>query len=162
MNPTVLFDSFDVKVREAKRRLFSPVFAPLIESRVKAIIISGAVAIQCGLTALGVGGWQCPVLAVLGVPCPGCGLSRAVTALARGDWPASLNLHAFAPLFVIAFALIGAAALLPGRQRRSLLTKIEAAERRTGLTAILLIAFMIYWLLRLLLFPEAFIRLIKA
>jgi hypothetical protein len=162
LNEAVFTDSFDMKAREAKRRLFAPILAPLMESRAMAISISAAVAIQCGLTAFGVDGWQCPVLSTLGVPCPGCGLSRGVTAFARGEWLSSLTWHAFAPLFLIAFALVGAAALLPGRLRRSLITKVEALERRTGITAILLIAFVIYWLIRLLLFNEAFIRLIKA
>jgi hypothetical protein len=154
--------SIDVKARGAKRRLFTPVLAPLMESRAMAIAISVAAAIQCSLTAAHLDGWQCPVLSALGVPCPGCGLSRGVTAFARGDWQYSLTMHAFAPLFLIAFALIGAAALLPGRQKRSLIIKVEFLERRTGVTAILLIAFMIYWLIRLSLFSESFTRLIKA
>ena len=133
-----------------------------MEGRAATIVISAAVAVQCSLTALHVEGWQCPVLSVLGVPCPGCGLSRAVTAFARGDWEYSLAMHAFAPLFLIAFAFVAAAALLPDRQRRSLIIKVEALEHRTGVTAILLIAFVVYWLVRLSLFSETLIRLIKA
>ncbi len=162
MNETMFVSSIDVKAREAKQKRFTPILAPLMESRATTIVISAAVAIQCGLTALHVEGWQCPVLSTLGVPCPGCGLSRAVTAFARGDWQYSLTMHAFAPLFLIAAALVGAAALLPDRQKRSLIKKIEVLERRTGITAILLIAFVIYWLIRLLLFHETFIQLIKA
>ncbi|HJQ70540.1 MAG TPA: DUF2752 domain-containing protein [Blastocatellia bacterium] len=161
MNPTVLFDSFDVKAREAKRKLSTPILSPLIESRVMAAVITSAAAIQCALTAVGSAGWQCPILSVLGVPCPGCGLSRAIIALARGDWQTSFALHAFAPLFAFALALMGASTLLPAGPRRALIMKVESLERRTGLTAVLLIAFMIYWLIRLL-FSTAFIRLIEA
>lgn len=162
MMEAMFADSLDVKARGTKPRLFTPILAPLMASRATAIVISAAVAVQCGLTALHVEGWQCPVLSVLGVPCPGCGLTRGVTAFARGEWQASLTWHAFAPLFLIAAALVAAAALLPDRKKRSLITKVEALERRTGITAILLIAFMIYWLIRLLLFHESFVRLIKA
>ena len=154
--------SIDVKAREAKQRFFTPILAPLMESRATTIVISAAVAIQCGLTALHVEGWQCPLLSTLGVPCPGCGLSRSVTAFARGDWQYSFTMHAFAPLFFIAALLVAAAALLPDRQKRSLIKTVEALERRTAITAILLIAFVIYWLVRLLLFHESFVRLIKA
>ena len=161
MNEAMFADSIDVKARETKRRLFAPILAPLMESRATTIVISATVAIQCSLTALHVEGWQCPVLSVLGVPCPGCGLSRAVIACVRGDWQYSLAMHAFAPLFLFAAVIVAAATLLPDRQKRSLIIKVEALERRTGITAILLIAFVIYWLIRSTLFSETFIRLIK-
>jgi hypothetical protein len=35
----------------------------------------------------------CPMAGVLGLPCPGCGLTRATIALARGDFRGALHLH---------------------------------------------------------------------
>ena len=35
----------------------------------------------------------CPMASVLGLPCPGCGLTRATIALARGDLREALHLH---------------------------------------------------------------------
>src|SRR4051812_17128000 len=35
----------------------------------------------------------CPMAAVLGVPCPGCGLSRATLALLQGDVRQALHFH---------------------------------------------------------------------
>jgi hypothetical protein len=56
-----------------------------------------------------------------GIPCPGCGLTRAFLALAAGDLGRSLVLHPLAPLFAIeallAWLLWGAHAL--GRLRRT-------------------------------------------
>ena len=50
---------------------------------------------------------RCPVNAHLGLDCPGCGTTRALTALTRGDVPAAFdhNLLAMAalPLVVVAF-----------------------------------------------------------
>src|SRR3954464_8848197 len=46
----------------------------------------------------------CPLASVLGVPCPGCGLTRATLALAHGDLKHALELHplvlVLAPLFI--------------------------------------------------------------
>jgi hypothetical protein len=49
---------------------------------------------------------------VLGIPCPGCGLTRATLALARGDLRGALALHPLAPLIAPLFiAAIARAAL---------------------------------------------------
>lgn len=40
----------------------------------------------------------CLSRSVLGLPCPGCGLTRAFAQLARGDWGAAVALHPLAPL----------------------------------------------------------------
>jgi hypothetical protein len=46
----------------------------------------------------------CPLAGTLGVPCPGCGLTRATMALLRGDLAGALRFHPLvwllAPLFV--------------------------------------------------------------
>ncbi len=42
----------------------------------------------------------CPFAAVLSVPCPGCGLTRAAWLLLRGDWYGALALHPLSPLLV--------------------------------------------------------------
>jgi hypothetical protein len=40
----------------------------------------------------------CPFRAVLGLPCPGCGMTRALVYCAHGDWSAALAFHPLAPL----------------------------------------------------------------
>jgi hypothetical protein len=40
----------------------------------------------------------CAFRRVTGIPCPGCGMTRAMAALARGQLVAALHLHPFAPL----------------------------------------------------------------
>lgn len=50
----------------------------------------------------------CPLASVLGVPCPGCGLTRATLALAHGELRHALELHplvfVLAPLFIWAMS----------------------------------------------------------
>ena len=48
--------------------------------------------------ALSTGPVLCLFRAVTGVPCPGCGLTRAIARLARGDLAQAVTLHPLAPL----------------------------------------------------------------
>ncbi|HXV42256.1 MAG TPA: DUF2752 domain-containing protein [Anaerolineae bacterium] len=124
-------------------------------------MITATAAVQAGLVSFGLPGWPCPFLHVVGLPCPGCGLSRAMVALLQGNWRTSLDLHAFAPIFALALVLVIGATILPQKQRIWLVSQLEIVERRTGITAILLIGLVFYWLVRLLIFPDAFINLVK-
>jgi hypothetical protein len=46
----------------------------------------------------------CPTAALLGIPCPGCGLTRAVLSALRGNWIEALHFHplvfVLAPVYV--------------------------------------------------------------
>ena len=143
-----------------KNRLSRPILARLLENRSMSLMIVSAAALHSGLVWLGLPGWECPFRSQLGIPCPGCGLSRAIGALIYGDWQTSLKFHAFAPLFLAALILMTGIILLPPYPRAWAINRIEALERYTGITAILLISLIFYWLIRLLIFPEAFISLI--
>lgn len=144
-----------------KAQIYTPILTSVVQNRLAGWMIAGAAGLQAGLVSLGFPGWQCPFLHVTGLPCPGCGLSRAMVKLLEGDWRTSLELHAFAPLFVVALLLVTWAAILPQQQRAWFIGRLEWVERRTGITAILLVGLMLYWLIRLLVFPEAFINLVK-
>jgi Protein of unknown function (DUF2752) len=64
----------------------------------------------------------CPMAGVLGIPCPGCGLTRATLALFRGDVRGALALHPLAPVIAPLFiAAVASAALgyVRGPQRRA-------------------------------------------
>ena len=48
----------------------------------------------------------CPLRAVTGIPCPSCGLTRALAHLERGHWADAVRFHPFAPLvFLLVLAL---------------------------------------------------------
>jgi hypothetical protein len=147
-------------VSQLKISLSTPVLAPILKERVLTWVITGAATLQAGLVMAHLPGWPCVVRLCLGIPCPGCGLSRAIAALLHGDWQGSLIYHAFAPFFILALALIALAAFLPASPRNWLINRIEIIERHTGLTAILLLGLVFYWLARLVILREAFINLI--
>ena len=56
------------------------------------IVLLGTAAALFGLAV-----WSefplCPIAGSLGIPCPGCGLTRASLALLRGDWHEALHFH---------------------------------------------------------------------
>lgn len=125
-------------------------------------MVLGAAALQLALVNSGLPGWQSPIHTVLGIPDPGCGLTRATIALLDGDWRAALKFHAFAPFLIVALTLITLATVFPTSLRDKLITVVEGLERRTGVTALLLIGLLIYWLARLLIMNKAFIYLVAS
>jgi len=110
---------------------------------------------------LGYPAWECPLFRLTGVPCPGCGLTRACTLLLSGDVHSSMKFHAFAPVFILMIAILIISSLLPRSVAEPLIHKAEALERQTGLTIIILGGLILYWLARLLVFPTAFVQLIR-
>jgi hypothetical protein len=145
----------------AGQSLFVPVLAPVLRDRRMMFAILGAAVLQLGLSSLKVSGWRCPILHFFGVPCPGCGLTRATLLLFHGDWQRSIAFHAFAPVFVFAMFLIFGAVTLPQNPRERVINFTEAVERRTGITTILLLGLIVYWLARLLIMQSTFVKLIQ-
>jgi hypothetical protein len=145
---------------QRKINLFTPILASILRERTLTWVITGAAMLQAGLVMAHLPGWPCVVRLCLGIPCPGCGLSRAIAALLQGDWQSSLTYHAFAPFFVLALALIIITAFLPASPRSWLINQVETIERHTGLTAILLLGLVFYWVARLLILRAAFVTLI--
>jgi len=132
--------------------------ASLLRDRRVALVVTGLAALQIGAVAAGVGGWPCPFKSLTGVPCPGCGLTRAAVALVRGEWGQSLATHAFAPVLFLALAAFAVAAFLPRRQREAFAGVAERLERRTRASAFLLAALLLYWIVRVLFLPGVFNR----
>jgi len=147
-------------VSPSKNSIFNPILAPMLAHRATSAIIFGAAVVHTGLVMTGLPSWTCPFRELLGIPCPGCGLSRAIAALLHGDWQTSFTFHLFAPFFLLALVLMAWVTFLPGAQRQWLAAHVEVIERRSGIVGILLIGLVVYWLMRLIFLREAFVNLI--
>jgi hypothetical protein len=134
--------------------------SPLLESRTMCACIAGAAAAHLALVWAGLDGWPCPVRHAFGIPCPGCGLGRAGALLLRGQWTASLQMHAFAGPLIAAVMLFAVAAILPATGRLRLARGIGGLEARAPLMPAFLWALVFYWLLRFALDAPGFIRLV--
>jgi hypothetical protein len=122
-------------------------------------VLAGA---QVGLVAFGLPALPCPLRHGVGIACPGCGMTRSVLALCRGDWRTALELHAFGPLVLVALALVLVAAFAPRTINLRLAAMMESVERRSGLSLLLAVAFFAYWLARLLIFPSSLALVLKS
>src|SRR5262245_13922973 len=133
-----------------REAFFRPVLATILRDRRLGSAICGAALLQLLLTLFGLPGWSCPIFHAFGIPCPGCGLTRATLFLVHGDWKQSLIMHAYAPVLIIALAIITFCTVLPRTQVEQIVVKTESFERYTGITFILLSGLILYWLARLL------------
>lgn len=129
---------------------YQPMFSSLLNNRVESAAIVGFGVVHLGMNLAGLPFWTCPVLAATGVPCPGCGLTRATMQLVHGDILASLKTHAFAPVFLAALFIMVMVLILPGSQSTRLINFVNRLETRNGITAWGFTLLMLYWAVRLM------------
>ena len=65
------------------------------------LLVGGGLALLTGVV-------RCPVALVLGVPCPGCGTTRAARALLAFDFARAVRIQPAAPLILLALGLLAA------------------------------------------------------
>jgi hypothetical protein len=139
---------------------FPALISSVLRDRKGSILLACAVLLQIELTYLDLPGWQCPIFHATSIPCPGCGLSRAIVALLQGDWRSALALHVFAPVFLLGVILLVTVPLLPERHRHKTICWLEGIERRTGVAYLCLVCLLLYWGVRLIAVPAQMMALI--
>jgi hypothetical protein len=112
-------------------------------------LVAGAAA-QLALRAFHLPAMECPVPRLFHIPCPGCGLTRACLCLLRGQWRASLHMHAFGTPVLLVGLLFLIAIFLRDQRRLQLADWLERVERRSTAPASALVLLHIYWIVRLI------------
>lgn len=133
----------------------------MLRNRRSCQALIAALGVHSVLSLLKLPSLPCAFFRLTGLPCPGCGLTRACLLLVQGDLRASFNYHAFAPVLVVFITILIAGTLLPKSWSEPFILKAETLERQTGITVIIMGGLILYWLARLLLFPTAFAQLIR-
>ena len=116
------------------------------KSRVKELIFPaiGVISFYLMVYILG-NNTRCFYRNTIGIPCPGCGLSRAFTALLKGDILGALNYH---PLFIVPIIIF----LVMVFKNKSFFSVLYKSKTFWNTVCILLIAL---WVVRMiLLFPD--------
>lgn len=129
---------------------FTPFLAPLMQNRPIIGTLAVMTALQVGLTAAGLPAWRCPLNATLGVPGPGCGLTRAMVLLIQGHWQASFHMHAFAPIFLIGVMVLTIISITPKKFQEKATRWTTEFEKRTGVATVLMTALLTYWIFRII------------
>ncbi len=125
--------------------IFSPALASLMKNRKEGLILGGVAALQFGLVTAGLPGWPCVFKAVLGIPCPGCGISTSISQLLHGDWQGSIATHAYGPVFLAGLVFVVGVSLLPETARVAVVERVARIEKRTGITTLLMLSTLLYW-----------------
>jgi hypothetical protein len=142
------------------QHVLSPI-SPILRDRKFTFALAGATGLHVALVSLNLPSWDCPFFRVTGVPCPGCGLSRATMLLLKGDLSGSIRFHAFAPIFLFAIVALILSLILPKSIIQPAIARAELIERKTGVTVLILGSLILYWLARLLFLQGAFVQLIR-
>lgn len=91
----------------------------------------------------------CPFRAVTGLPCPGCGMTRAFCSLGHGDLAGAFGYNALSP-FVFAAALLiwthALATVLKLERPRAALERLKPTEKAAGF---MLVVTFVWWAVRL-------------
>lgn len=122
----------------------------LLEQRALGVATVVAPLVHVALVMLGLPSWRCPFHAATGLPCPGCGASRAMASLFRGEWGAVFRSHPFAPLFLLGWVVLAVGIVLPAFRRRGLVRWLDGLEGRTRVVGIVLLAFVGHGVVRLI------------
>lgn len=134
-------------------RLWRTLTRPWLGALLSDVRLCRVILIACAVLGaghmLGYALWPCVFAQITGLPCPGCGMTRAVAALLRGDWSAAMHFHPFAPVFSIFGVLLAVSAMAGLRVRKALAARVSLIEEKSGATTLLMIAVIIFGLLRM-------------
>lgn len=126
-----------------------PVLAPLLRHGLALRLTVGGCLGYAVLAMAGFRFIRCPVYALTGCDCPGCGLTRSVDAALHGHLGSAFHWHVFGPLALALGACGLAACFMPRSMRLPLADWLGRQERRCFLPTVVMAGFLAYWLARM-------------
>ena len=91
----------------------------------------------------------CPIKAITGIPCPGCGMTRAFMAIASGNLREAIGYNLFSPILFLVFLVTAIHLLLEVITRRQLLAFYGKLIKNPALGLFGLFSLLLYHVFRL-------------
>lgn len=101
-------------------------------SRSTASLALAGLLVAIMLPPVGIGYDMCGMHRTMGLPCPGCGLTRSVTSFIHGDFLWSFGYHPLGFFVALIFLLVGPTLFFPNKWREKLIAKISRYDRHIG------------------------------
>lgn len=136
-------------MRSVWHALGRPWLAPLLRQTVLCRALVAAVGVLAMAHVMGFSLFPCYFATLTGLPCPGCGMTRATVALLKGNFRLALAYHPFSPGFMLMGGLMFYCAISPKKWRDPVIRGVSLVENHTRLPSIFLLAVLIYGLLRM-------------
>ena len=128
----------------------APYLARLIRRPMLCRMLVGMAVGYVLLASTGLGFIKCPSRYLLNLPCPSCGLTRSMMLALNLKWVAAFRMHMFGPP-LLCFGMAGCVvSVLPSALRRKLANLIESVEVRCACMPLLVLALLMYWVVRCL------------
>lgn len=115
----------------ARRRPFLGVSAALLCRPLGLLGLAGLL-IGLAMPPTGIGPSYCGMQRSMGVPCPGCGLTRSVSSVLHGQIAWAYHYHPFGLAFVAGMLVLGVGALLPTRWRNPVIERLGRYDNVLG------------------------------
>lgn len=133
--------------RKAKLWTIEALFTPF--SRYLAVfVIAASFVFPVG----GLGFDLCMLHNSTGLPCPGCGMSRAISAISQGDFSAALGLNPFAFFAWPTFLLLTVLTLMPKQKREQFIERVRHSKRAGKIYELIFWSFLGFGLIRFAVF----------
>jgi hypothetical protein len=94
----------------------------------------------------------CVLHATTGLPCPGCGMTRAISAISQGELSVALGLNPFAFFAWPTFFALAVMALMPATVRARVEAPLRRSKGAAKLYELIFFAFLGFGMIRLALF----------
>lgn len=133
--------------RTAKLWTVDALFTPF--SRYLAVFV---IAVSFVFPVGGLGFDLCMLHNSTGLPCPGCGMSRAISAISQGDFSAAVGLNPFAFFAWPTFAVLAVVTLLPRRTREAFIARVRQSKRAGKIYELIFWSFLGFGLIRFAVF----------
>lgn len=127
-----------------------PILAPIMRDRTISLILAAIPLVFLVLEDTTPFHWVCPFHALTNLPCPGCGMTRALISLAHLDVVEAVSMHPFSPLLVLGWTGWVIISVAPSKTRMKAIETIELIERKTAAVYLFFALFIAFGLARLL------------